>query len=421
MTTLGRFLAVAAAFFLTTLLGGCLGDSRDTSTPPQPSAPSLEPPSSADLPAPPTKTRQPAPQPAEDAAARIPSAQIRTLAIYRFDPLHGRLSVRSTVEVPADSGRDSALETLLAHVNAQLTGRRIESLGLRKDGQREILILNLVDLGEGLASASWYSEFQGSAGGAATQAFLVATFLQQQYGGEWFDGVQFLFNGQAMTEMDHVDLSGVFLRRTDLAQYVPVPMTGPGDLTDEEISSFLRNTLDLPEETRFTLARLRIRNGVERIVFFALRLDMMARRGVVRVTDGLPQILTFEDDPCYCFDVQAEAVELVGGQGEFVVTRFSPLTGSCVGLEVVRILALGEDEALVEVWRGTTFEASGTESRIASVEFADLDGDGDLEIVRSGKLIDCGEECLCREGPVIETFETVYDWSADSGRFQEVR
>jgi hypothetical protein len=207
----------------------------------------------------------------------------------------------------------------------------------------------------------------------------------------------------------------------DTAARIPSAQVGPGGTTDEQLSSLLPNMLELPEETGFTFARLPIRNDVERIVFFASNPDMMARRGVVRVTGGLLQLISFESDPCYCFDVQAQAVELVAGREEFVVTRFSPLTGSCVGLEVVRILALGEDGALEEVWRGTTFEASETQSRIASVEFSDVDGDGDLEIIRRGKLVDCGDECLCREGPVLETFEAVYDWNADSGRFQEAR
>lgn len=31
-------------------------------------------------------------------------------------------------------------------------------------------------------------------------------------------------------------------------------------------------------------------------------------------------------------------------------------------------------------------------------EFADPNGDGNLEILRRGKLIDCGDDCLYREG-----------------------
>jgi hypothetical protein len=200
-----------------------------------------------------------------------------------------------------------------------------------------------------------------------------------------------------------------------------VSISGPGEPTDEELATFLRNTLDLPEETRFTLARLQVGHGSERIVFFTSRADLLARRGVVRVTDGVPRVLLFEEDPCQCFTVEAETVALIPGQGDLALTRFSPVTGSCVGLDVVRILRVADDGGLVEVWRGTTFQAEGSTSTVAEVAFADRDRDGDLEIVRRGRVVDCGEECLCRNGPVLESFETVYDWSAGEGRFVEVR
>jgi hypothetical protein len=91
-----------------------------------------------------------------------------------------------------------------------------------------------------------------------------------------------------------------------------------------------------------------------------------------------------------------------------------------VGFDAVRILALEEDGTLVEVWRGTTFGGNGSRSVIASLEFVDPDGDGDLEILRRGELIDCGDNCLCREGPVLETFETLFEWSQKEDRFVAV-
>ncbi len=146
------------------------------------------------------------------------------------------------MDVPADANRDLALESLLFRVNAQLTGRRIQTAGVRKEDQLEILILDLVDLGEHLEPSGWYNSFQGSAGGSAIQAFLVATFLQQQYGGDWFDAAKFLLNGQPMIEMDHVNLSGVFLREASLTRYIPVQINEPGDVSDAEIFRCARHS-----------------------------------------------------------------------------------------------------------------------------------------------------------------------------------
>jgi hypothetical protein len=52
--------------------------------------------------------------------------------------------------------------------------------------------------------------------------------------------------------------------------------------------------------------------------------------------------------------------------------------------------------------------------------FVDRDGNGNLEILRRGELIDCGDDCLCREGTVLESFETLYEWSPEEGRFVAV-
>ena len=353
-------------------------------------------------------------------AAAVSNPSHIPLAVYRFDPLNGRLFVTRTIQITPHVSRGEALGTLLDRVNGTLSGRRIQWSRIDHTEQGDILILDLVDAEGASGEHSWYNSFQGSAGGAATQGFLVATFLQPAYRGDWYDGVGFLLNGEPMSEMDHVNLSRVFLRNEPMAEHMIVSMNEPGEMTEEEISEYLRNMLEFPAEARLSLARVRSENATPSVVFFISCSVEMARRGVLRVVNQVPRILTIEQDPCHCFAVAAEPRDLVRGRGQFVVTRFSPLGGTCMGSDVVRILALEEDGSLVEVWRGTTFEADGPRSRVASVEFVDPDGDGDLEILRSGELIDCGEDCLCREGTVLERFETLFQWSPEEGRFVAV-
>jgi hypothetical protein len=361
-----------------------------------------------------------APSAGQDGASILSDPAHVPLAVYRFDPLNGRLFVTRTIQITPHVSRGEAVGALLDRVNEILSGRRIQWSGIDHSEQGDILVLDLVDAEEASGGHGWYDAFQGSAGGAATQGFLVATFLQPAYRGDWFDGVRFLLNGEPMSEMDHVNLSGVFLRSKPMTEHMIVSMSEPGEMTEEEISEYLRNMLEIADDARLSLARVRSGDGTSSAVFFISSSVEMARRGVLRAVDGVPRILFFEQDPCHCFAVAAEPKELVRGRGQFVVTRFSPLGGSCVGSDVVRILALEADGSLVEVWRGTTFEAEGPRSRIASVEFVDPDGDGDLEILRRGELIDCGDDCLCREGPVLERFETLFDWSPEKGSFVAV-
>ena len=122
-----------------------------------------------------------------------------------------------------------------------------------------------------------------------------------------------------------------------MTEHMIVSMNEPGDMTGEEVSEYLRNMLELSDDARLNLVRLRSENGTSWVVFFTSSYVEMARRGVLRTIDGVYRILSFEQDPCYCFAVAAEPRELVRNWGQFVLTRFSPLGGTCVASEVVRI------------------------------------------------------------------------------------
>ena len=46
--------------------------------------------------------------------------------------------------------------------------------------------------------------FQGSTGGNATVTKLIRTFLQEDFEGEWVDGVKFLYNNDDTNNFEHI-------------------------------------------------------------------------------------------------------------------------------------------------------------------------------------------------------------------------
>lgn len=58
--------------------------------------------------------------------------------------------------------------------------------------------------------------FQGSAGGYATSIALVKTFLQEDYKGDWIDGVEFYYGGKPISsDWDHIFLDGTKYRNLE--------------------------------------------------------------------------------------------------------------------------------------------------------------------------------------------------------------
>ncbi len=75
----------------------------------------------------------------------------------------------------------------------------------------------LIDLKEPDSSGkyTWRNGFfQGSSGGHATTIILIKTFLQEEYKGEWIDGVGFYYEGKPILneDWDHISLGGIKYR-----------------------------------------------------------------------------------------------------------------------------------------------------------------------------------------------------------------
>ncbi len=66
-------------------------------------------------------------------------------------------------------------------------------------------VIDIVDT----ARIAMRSYFQGSAGASTTESVLLANFLQPQLDPPLLDGVVFLYNGEPMQEMSHIDLQGI--------------------------------------------------------------------------------------------------------------------------------------------------------------------------------------------------------------------
>ena len=80
----------------------------------------------------------------------------------------------------------------------------IEVVSIEQRDSRSVAIINLRDR-EGPLRHSWRAGyFQGSCGGMVTSTTLVETFLQRDHAGAWFDGVEFLYEENRISEFQHV-------------------------------------------------------------------------------------------------------------------------------------------------------------------------------------------------------------------------
>lgn len=58
-------------------------------------------------------------------------------------------------------------------------------------------------------TVAFHTFFQGSTGAQTTYVILVATFCQPNFTPPLLDGVIFIYNGEQIPELDHIDLSGI--------------------------------------------------------------------------------------------------------------------------------------------------------------------------------------------------------------------
>lgn len=102
-----------------------------------------------------------------------------------------------SIEINKNKSIMEKLEVIANEVSNKLfKDRKIEVLKIEDN----IAYINLKDEGK---DDTWYNIFQGSSGGGCTAYGLLSNFLQEDYTGDWIDGVYITYNGEA-SEMDHL-------------------------------------------------------------------------------------------------------------------------------------------------------------------------------------------------------------------------
>ncbi len=124
--------------------------------------------------------------------------------------------------LPPDSSLKEALislgqylsETYFARAyDNRITHIRFEIMDIQEmpidSGSLKIAIINMVDR-DHFAMKQF---FQGSTGGQTTFSILGATFMQPHLEHPLLDGLVFLYNGEILPELDHINLSGILTPR----------------------------------------------------------------------------------------------------------------------------------------------------------------------------------------------------------------
>ncbi len=90
----------------------------------------------------------------------------------------------------------------------------INVLRIESRNDKKIAIVELNEIGDSYHSSWRGLYFQGSTGGHFTTITLTKTFLQEDYKGDWIDGVEFYYEGKPISnDWDHISLNGIIYRK----------------------------------------------------------------------------------------------------------------------------------------------------------------------------------------------------------------
>lgn len=141
----------------------------------------------------------------------------KLLKIYEYNSLYDRPGIGFYVATDENATLYEKV-ALIADILSRVYFRD-HPIDLLRIADRDGKKIAVVDLREPESEGvfSWRSGFfQGSSGGYWTTYMLVNAFLQQDYKGEWVDGVVFYYQGKPIIEeWDHIFLHGAKLRKVE--------------------------------------------------------------------------------------------------------------------------------------------------------------------------------------------------------------
>ena len=139
----------------------------------------------------------------------------KLLKIYDYSVTYSRLGLGFYVATDDGAPLRNKVE-LIADIlsSVYFHGLPVNVLRIENRDGKKIAIIDLKESNIEGASSWRGGFFQGSSGGYWTTYVLANSFLQQDYGGEWIDGVVFCYEGKPISdEWDHIFLHGTVYRR----------------------------------------------------------------------------------------------------------------------------------------------------------------------------------------------------------------
>lgn len=145
--------------------------------------------------------------------------KIEYFPIYGSDEQAEKEEINFYVAIPKNLSLIEKLKIIAERLSRfKFGGLPINVLRIEEKNNKKVAI---IDLREFITSdstgylPSWRKMyFQGSTGGYFTSLTLIKSFLQEDYKGEWIDGVKFYYEGKPILEeeWDHIFLHKTFYR-----------------------------------------------------------------------------------------------------------------------------------------------------------------------------------------------------------------
>ncbi|MCS7249775.1 MAG: hypothetical protein N2323_04055 [candidate division WOR-3 bacterium] len=145
--------------------------------------------------------------------------KIEYFPIYGVDAQRGKEKINFYVPIPKNLSLIKKLKIIADQLSKfKFNGLPINVLRIEEKNNKKIAIIDLQETAFSDSKnflPSWRTKyFQGSTGGYITTLTLTKSFLQEDYQGEWIDGIEFYYEGKPILEgeWDHITLYGTIYR-----------------------------------------------------------------------------------------------------------------------------------------------------------------------------------------------------------------